>query len=190
MAIKDDDLDLETDDEGSEKTKSGSKKIILIGVGVVLLLAIAIGATLFFTGAFSSDEAMEASAEGEKTEEVKEKSKPADDEPVDKSIVFYHAFDPAFVVNFEDKGSVHYLQLGLSVMMHKESVIGELQKHDPVLRNNLVLLLSSQDYKTLSTREGKETLRMKVRSEIQKVLKKYAGTKGIEEAFFTSFVIQ
>jgi flagellar FliL protein len=85
---------------------------------------------------------------------------------------------------------IRFLQIGLSVMTRDETVIDSLKQHDPVIRNNLVLLFSSQTFKDLSSREGKEKLRVETLKEIQSILKKYTDDKGIEEAFFTSFVIQ
>ena len=60
----------------------------------------------------------------------------------------------------------------------------------PMIRNNLLLLLSSQDPKELNDRTGKDQLRKAILREIQKVLKNQVGAAGIEKVFFTSFVMQ
>lgn len=184
MAIEDKDLEL--DEDAEKKGKSGKAKIIIIALIVVVLMGASIGGTLLFLG--GSDEEMAMEEDGDNGKEKKKKKKVAKDGEEMK--VIYHAFEPAFVVNFEDKGVVRFLQIGLSVMTHDETVIAGLQQHDPVIRNNLVLLFSSQSFKDLSSREGKEKLRVETLKEIQSVLKKYTDDKGIEEAFFTSFVIQ
>ena len=52
------------------------------------------------------------------------------------------------------------------------------------------MLFSSQDPQALNTRDGKEKLRDETLSEVQKVLKRETGSPGVENVFFTSFVMQ
>lgn len=185
MAIEEDDLEL--GEGAATKGKSSKVTIIIIAVVALLMIGASIGGTLYFLG--GSDEEMSmANADGEGGDKHKKSKKAAHEG--ESSAVIYHAFEPAFVVNFEDKGVIRFLQVGLSVMTHNESVISDLTQHDPVIRNNLVLLFSSQSFKDLSSREGKEKLRADTLKEIQTILKKYTGDKGVDEVFFTSFVIQ
>ena len=60
----------------------------------------------------------------------------------------------------------------------------------PVIRNNLIMLLSSQKQAEVSTRDGKEKLRADALAEIQKVLKEQTGETGAEAVYFTIFVMQ
>jgi len=184
MAIEEDDLEL--DEDAGKKGKSSKVKIIIIAVVALLMVGASIGGTLFFLGGSDEDMAME---EGDAQSSDKKKKKKSA-KGGDGGKVIYHAFEPPFVVNFEDKGVVRFLQIGLSTMTHDESVVASLKQHDPVIRNNLVLLFSSQSFKDLSSREGKEKLRADTLKEIQSILTKYTDDKGVEEAFFTSFVIQ
>jgi len=72
---------------------------------------------------------------------------------------------------------------------HKE-VEEQVKNHMPVIRNNLVLLFSSQTYDSVSTLEGKEALREEALTVIQKILEEETGDPGIEAVYFTSFVMQ
>lgn len=182
MAIEEEDLEL--DEAAGKKGKSSKMKIIIISLVVLLMIGASVGGTLYFLGGSDEEMADEMDAKAD-SKKGKKKAKSAD-----AMKVVYHAFDPPFVVNFEDKGVVRFLQVGLSVMTHDEAVIASLKQHDPVIRNNLVLLFSSQTFKDLSSRKGKEKLRQETLKEIQSILKKYTDDKGVEEAFFTSFVIQ
>ncbi|MFC1750695.1 flagellar basal body-associated FliL family protein, partial [Pseudomonadota bacterium] len=47
-----------------------------------------------------------------------------------------------------------------------------------------------QTYGDLVSREGKDKLRAETLAEIEGALTKYHGKGGIEEVYFTSFVIQ
>lgn len=185
MVDMDDDEDLELAPKG--KSKSKLKMIILIGVTVVVLMAASIGGTLFFLA--GDDKAMPAA---EMAEEPERKAEAKAEQKDDKGerVTVYHQFEPPFVVNFEDKGVVRFLQIGLSAVTNDPAIEDELKKHEPAIRNNLVLLFSSQTYDTLGSREGKESLRKQALEEIQKILKKNTGKTGVQEVYFTSFVIQ
>lgn len=187
MAISDDDLELDDKSEDAGKSKK-SKKMIFIIAGVVVL-ALSVGAGLYFTGIIGGggDEAhAEASEDGVADKAASEAS--AEEEHATETI--YHKFKPAFVVNFEDKGKLRYLQIDLSVATKKPSIIDELIKHEPVIRNNLVLLYSSKTAAELNSLEGKEKLRQQTREEIQKIMKENVGDPGIDEVYFTGFVVQ
>ena len=59
----------------------------------------------------------------------------------------------------------------------------------PVIRNRLVLLFSSQKYRDLLPREGKEKLQQQALEEINKVLEERRKPR-IDGLVFTSFVMQ
>ena len=75
-------------------------------------------------------------------------------------------------------------------MARDEAIIDAVKQHMPVIRNSLISLFSSQEFKTISTREGKEALRQEVLAEIQQILEQQTGEPGVEDVYFTSFVMQ
>ena len=101
--------------------------------------------------------------------------------------VVYEALDPAFVVNFEENDELHFLQLTVEVMAYENSVIENVKKHRPAIRDSLVILLSKQSYRALTTEKGKEKLRVDALATMRK---RFTGTTGIEAIYFTSFVMQ
>jgi flagellar FliL protein len=52
------------------------------------------------------------------------------------------------------------------------------------------MLFGGTDSGDLRTREGKEKLRADVLAELQKILTDETGEPGVEQVFFTSFVMQ
>ena len=94
------------------------------------------------------------------------------------------------VVNFQNPGPVRFLQVNVQVMARQKEVIEAVKEHMPAIRNDLMMLFSSQKYEIIKTREGKETLRQEVRGEIQKILTEHTGDGGVEQVYFTSFVMQ
>ena len=187
MAINDDDLELDSEtEEETGSTPSKMKKIIIFATAGILVVGLAVGATLYFTGVIGGDAATEVS-EGAASEDVAEEEKGEAEATTD---TVYHKFKPAFVVNFEDKGKLRFLQIDLSVATKLPSVIDALENHEPVIRNNLVLLYSSQKADELNSVEGKELLRKQTREAIQKIMMDNIGNPGIDEVFFTGFVVQ
>lgn len=190
MAV--DDLSDEADEKAPKaKAKKPIVKILIIVLGALLVIGLVIGATLFATGMLSGGNKTESSSakknEGGESSD-KSSSEKGEGETGEKAL--YFAFDPPFVVNFEDQATMRFLQIGLEVKARNPSAIAAIQEHMPVIKNSLILLFSSQDYQSISTREGKERIRAQTLSEIQKVLKDKTGDAGIDAVYFTSFVMQ
>ena len=192
MAINDDDLDLDTENEGEAKSSSGMKKIILLVVIALVVVAGTVGATLYFTGVIGGDEKTEVANGAEQTSSEVSPAKADDTEKKKNTLTksIYHLFEPPFTVNFDDNGKIRFLQISLSVSTRNEGAIEEMLKHEPVIRNNLVLLYSSQTSEKMFTREGKNKLRDDTLKEIQNVMKANTGDIGIDSVYFTGFVIQ
>lgn len=164
-------------DEKQEQAEGGKskKKLILIGVGGVLLIAIIVGATLFLTG-FFEDEAPSAEAAASTGEAALAEA-------------IYQRLEPAFLVNYPDK-NVRVMQIEISLMARDQAVIDAVNLHAPVIRNNILLLLSGQDPETIKTTEGKVALQAAVLEAVNQVLTEHAVEKGVESVFFTSLVMQ
>jgi flagellar FliL protein len=77
----------------------------------------------------------------------------------------------------------------MEVMAHDQKVIDSVQKNIPVIRNNLLLLMSNRNYQSMMSREGKEKLRQEALTEIRAVQKK-EGSPDVDDLLFTSFVVQ
>ncbi len=190
--LDDDDLDLAT--EGDKKNILASllnKNVLMMIGGGVLLIALSIGGTLMLSGGKSDDadmegdEDVEAVADKKSSDKKKKKKKgQGEKEPV------YFSMVPAFVVNFTDKTGIRYLQTNIDLLVSDAMVIDEIKKHNPLIRNNLLLLIGSQKTDVITTREGKQRLRNDILKEIQKVMKEKTGEPGVEAVYFTSFVVQ
>jgi len=108
-----------------------------------------------------------------------------------KAAALYYKFDPAFVVNFGGEGSARYLQVMVEAMTRDAAMLELLKNNEPAVRNDLVLLFSSQDSNALLSADGKEKLRAATLDAVRKVIAAEGGNpKQIEGIYFTSFVIQ
>jgi flagellar FliL protein len=119
------------------------------------------------------------------------KSANAKKEEHPKSPALYVALDPPFVVNFEAEQLVRFLQVTVQVMSRDPATVEIIKSNDPVVRNDLLLLLGNQSYTTISSREGKEKLRLLALDSIRKVVTSAGGkAETVEAVYFTSFVMQ
>jgi len=111
--------------------------------------------------------------------------------PAVKTPAIYSKFDPPFVVNFQNKGSMRFLQVSIEVMTRDAMTAGLMKEHDPKLRNDLLMLLGGQTFETLSSREGKEQLRTQALKAVADVIAAEGGNaEKVEQLYFTSFVMQ
>jgi len=164
--------------EGAEKPAGKSKLKLIIVIVLALLLAIggSVGATWFLL-----------------SKNMKKDEAPAAEEhaaaPV-KQPAIYEALAPAFVVNFNYNGRQRYMQVTVALMARDQASLDALKVHMPVLRNNLVMLFSSQDFESLTSAVGKEMLRQKATASVQELAQKEVGKTVIEQVLFTNFVLQ
>ena len=170
-----DELDAEVE---AEESGGGKKKVIILAFAALLLIGGAIGGTLFVVGGAEGDP--EASADATSTEEVQ----------ITRGTPTYVDLKPPFTVNLNPDDPVGFLQISLQVLTYSDVVADELEKHKPLIRNNLVTLLGDQKSIELRAPEGKERLQKSVLSLVQSVIDKYGSGGEVENVFFTSFVMQ
>jgi flagellar protein FliL len=181
--------------------KGGKSKLLIIIAAAVLLLAGGGAGAYFFMHKSADEEVIADSDEGEHADDAKEtkkekgKAKGKKDkkgkaaEP--KLPAIYVEFQPPFVVNFDAKGVMRFLQVSMQVMTRDHDTSELIKLHDPKIRNNMLLLLGSQTLDTISTMEAKEELRKKALETIVKIVDDEGGEgKKVEDLFFTSFVMQ
>ena len=129
------------DNKASEKTETPAKrgKALWIGALVLLVAGAGIGAGWYFT----------RPAAAEDSAEVQESPKHAD-------TVFVN-LEP-FTVNLADEGGERLAQVAIVLELSDKESEQKLAKHLPIVRNDMLLLLSSQHTSTLLTLDGKLAL--------------------------------
>ncbi len=189
-------------EEGDEKPRKKKPWLMIgvIAVSSILVLSAGIGGALYFTGGkhksaetsakAKGGKAAKADADAEENADAPDAAE-ADSEKSDKPApANYVSLEPPFVVNFEGNSSARFLQISVEVMSRNAEYIDHIKKHMPVIRNNLVLLFGSQTYDKVNTLKGKEDLRQRALTEVQKILEEETGDAGVEALYFTSFVMQ
>ena len=188
--MADEDLDLDSGEE-EDTPKSSKKMMIIIIVGVVLLLILGVVGGMFFGGFFDDKPVPVETTQNVDSESGgdtdSDNSEGSSEEFEDIS---YWPLDPPFVLNFEGKSKARFMQIGLEISTTSEKSYAAVKKHSPIMRNEIVLLLSGQKYEEMITPEGKEQLRAELIETINIILKKHKAKKGIDNIYFTSFVMQ
>lgn len=152
----------------------GKKKLIFIVLGALLLVGGSIGGTLLIVG--GGDQSAEAEVE----------------EPVEVSRgdPSYIDMKPAFTVNLAPEDPVGFLQVSMQVLTFNDDVAKDLEKHKPLIRNNLVVLFGKQKSAELRAPEGKEKLQQSALELVQAVINEHGSGGEVDNVFFTSFVMQ
>ncbi|GLQ93750.1 flagellar basal body-associated FliL family protein [Dyella acidisoli] len=157
---------LDGNETATAKKKGGTK--LYIGIAVVALLGA--GGYLYSRGQGAQANAATATAP--------------------KAPELFLPLDPAFVVNFQDQDSTRYLQVGVTVMTHDPAAVQAMKESDPVIRNALVMLFSSQTYAGLSDIAGKKKLQAEALDAVRKIVADKTGKPDVDALYFTSFVMQ
>lgn len=99
----------------------------------------------------------------------------------------YFELRPAFVANL---AGGRFLQVELDLMAHDQAVIDAVKKHNPAIRNDLLLLLGNQKPAEVQTLAGKQAVQKAATQAINGILEQREGELQIEEVYFSSFVMQ
>ena len=188
--MADEELELDVNEK-----KGGKKTVIMVIVGILLLNGIGVGVWFFLS---SGDSKPSTSVTAEKNES-------------ELAPLHYLTMVPEFIVNFGPNSRVRYLQVDLQVATRDEAALSTVNTYRPVIRNDILVLLSSVKFDDLKDRAGKEVLQKKLLNAINKVVvsaihaKQVDGdekdanseapanddAKGpIENVYFTSFIMQ
>ena len=173
--------DLKLDQANPETEGGGKKKLIIIIVGILLVIGIAVGVTVFLMSSDDTTEGATAEGDGEVVaEDIVDIAAPAQ----------YIKMKPRFIVNYNVGTRQRFLQTSIEIMTRSQGVVDAVELHNPMLRNEIVSILSDQDFKNLRTPEGRIELKTKLQDQLIEVLKRESDVEGIEAVLFTDFVMQ
>jgi flagellar FliL protein len=126
----------------------------------------------------------------DKKEEVATQTDVSEDPAESRDRALYIPLDPPFVVNLDDNGTLRFMQINVSLMSRNKSVIEAMGANTPRLKNDLLMLFVGQDYANLQLVEGREQLRQEALKLVQDIMLEIGNIRGVEELYFTSFVVQ
>lgn len=165
--------------EGAPVKKNRMKLILIITLALLLAVGLTGGGVWFFLLK-------------EKPEQDDAPAAAATPQPVAvvRQPAVYEELMPPFVVNFQAEGRSRYMQVSLALMARDPQQLANLKLHMPALRNQLVMLFSSQDYAELNSPLGLDMLKQKVTASVQQLAMRETGFPVVEQVLFTNFVMQ
>ena len=183
------------------KKKSPLIKIILIAVVALLLLVGTAVGTMFVTGFFDKKDTSAAEqalkeleksaseAKGAASDASAPQRKAKESPELERFENSYMELEKPLVSNLTNTRKV--IQLNLAIMTHyDERVFKNAKKHEFALRSVALDAMRQMTEADLVKPEFRKELAAKIREEMNAVLQKYEDFGGIEEVFFTSFVVQ
>ena len=192
-----------------EPKKSNLLKIIIFVVGGILLIAVGLGIGYFlFGGEPEPDPSAEVNqiiegkeAEKKKTEDAEDKEGEEEGEDgiikknvkaipeVDSYETTYFEFPGDFTTNL--KGSRKFLQVSVGVStQYDEKVMEVVDSHQLALRSEILSTISDFTEEDISGSEGKKKLSERLIVVLNKKLESLDEFPGIEDVYFTAFILQ
>ena len=183
------------------KKKSPLIKIIVIALVAILLLVGTVVGTLFVTGFFdkkdtvAAEEALKnlesgaANKAGANAADAIPQKVAKESPELQRFENSYMELEKPLVSNLTNTRKV--IQLNLAIMTHyDERVFKNAKKHEFALRSVALDVMRQMTEADLAKPEFRKDLAAKIREEMNAVLQKYEDFGGIEEVYFTSFVVQ
>jgi flagellar FliL protein len=201
--------DEDTEVEG--KKKSPIVKIIVIVLLVLILLAGTVAGTLFFAGAFDAKDEQTAEEQLASLEEKAAADKAAaaaanapgapgaagadpsrvrkDSPELTRFVQTYKEIEREFLANLTNSRKVIQVQIAI-MTTYDDRVFTNVDKHEFALRSAALDVLRQVTEEQLASPTFRKDLAEKIRTEMNAVLENFEDFGGIEELYFTNFVIQ
>jgi flagellar FliL protein len=117
----------------------------------------------------------------------------ASEEDGDKApapVVAYVTLTPALVGNFGDGPKLKFFKADLSLRVSGADVEAKIKHHEPLIRNQLVMLFSQQTDEAMAAAGSREVLRAEALKQVQDVMTQEEGKPLVEDLLFNNLIIQ
>ncbi|MFM2240372.1 MAG: hypothetical protein RJA69_1746 [Pseudomonadota bacterium] len=184
--------------EGAEepKKKKPIVKILLVVVGAIVLMVVVMFATLFFSGYFEKKAELAAQDKLEELEAAASKAKIEAPSKIKKEAPEatrfeknYLQLDKELMTNITGSKKVMVVQVAL--MTHYDSrVFDNVKKHEFALRSAMLDVMRQTTEADVTKPDFRKDLAAKLKDVLNELLEKFEDFGGVEDVFFTSFVMQ
>ena len=106
------------------------------------------------------------------------------------TVVAYVGLFPALVGNFGTGPRLKFFKADVSLRVTGAEAEAKVVHHQPLIRNQLVMLFSQQTDETMAAADAKETLRQAALKQVQDVLVQEEGAPLVEDLLFNNLIIQ
>ncbi len=102
----------------------------------------------------------------------------------------YVSLVPALVGNFGAGLKLKFYKADIALRVAGSEAEDKVKYHEPLIRNQLVILFSQQTDASMGTVGAKETLRLEALKQVQDVLTQETGQPLVEDLLFNNLIIQ
>ncbi|KAF1052474.1 MAG: hypothetical protein GAK43_01905 [Stenotrophomonas maltophilia] len=103
--------------------------------------------------------------------------------------IFYN-LTPALVGNYGGGPKLKYYKADIALKVTGKEAADKVEHHEPLIRNQLIMLFAQQTDDTLGSVEAKEKLRQDALKQIQKSLEEEEGKPLVDDLLFNNLVVQ
>jgi flagellar protein FliL len=189
-----------SDDTTPAPKKKGKKKLILIVVGGLVLVGGGVAGGMIAAGMGLGGAKAGEHIDPDAPKLVLRDGQSADPTVTSKAVgsfqpdprrykASYYTMDQPFTSNLRDTDGIAQLSLGVSTF-YDSKVLDNFKDNEMPIRSAVLETLANQDAFVLETPEGKDQLQKHLRDAINKVLVEKTGYGGVDDVYFTSFIIQ
>jgi len=178
------------------KPKKPIVKIIVIAVLAIALLVGVVFVTLFFSGFYEKKAELEAEDKLEELEAAASKAKVEAPSKIKKEAPEATRFEKNYMQMEKElmtniTGSKKVMVVQLALMTHYDSrVFDNVKKHEFALRSAMLDVMRQSTEADVAKPEFRKNLAAKLKDVMNELLENYEDFGGIEDVFFTSFVMQ
>lgn len=104
--------------------------------------------------------------------------------------VAYVDLVPSLVGNYGSGPRLKYYKADISLRVSDPEAQEKVTRHEPLIRNQLVMLFAQQTDESLGAAGSKETLRQEALKQVQQVLHSEEGQSLVDDLLFNNLIIQ
>jgi flagellar FliL protein len=104
--------------------------------------------------------------------------------------VAYVSLVPALVGNFGSGAKLKFYKADIALRVSGSAAEGKVKYHEPLIRNQLVMLFSQQTEEGIAAAGAKETLRQEALKQVQEILTQEEGQPLVDDLLFNNLIIQ
>jgi flagellar FliL protein len=168
------------EDKSSSAEPQKPMLLVIVVVLNMIVMASVVGVVYTSYKAERAKPKLQDIVQGEKDDQVKNATKPEDDDIVGKLVPM-----ETFLVNLAGSRGNKLVKINMELEVDNPKVEDEIDRRKPQIRDIIIILLSSKTYDQMTSRQGKEALRDEVKDTVNTFL-----VKGkIKKVYFTDFIV-
>ena len=167
-------------DAAAPAAAGSKKKLIIMIVAAILVLGAGAGGGWYFSHSAQAEHAdEEAPAKEHKKKKKKDPAAKPEYVPIE-----------SFTVNLQPENGEQYLQVQFTLQVAGAEQATLVKDNMAVVRNRVLMLLSSKKASEINTIEGKQQLATEIKSAVTEPFEKDGDEQDVSDVLFTSFIIQ